>query len=302
MLFLGGFVIFYGAVLALMRRSWPEISGLAIVLVGVLNYPVLFTVDRANLELYLFMAVTAFVYFYFISPRPLVATIFLAAAICMKLYPGVFVLFLLRDRRWKELGILVAVCVVLTGLPLLAFQGGPILNLELMFDSFRNFVKVTGGFDSFQHNASLWGAIVLTIVMVRKVWFGVSIGSPESLDFGSVIPAAYLILAAIIFLVVAVLTVLKRLKDRDAVLVLTILMILLPNVSFDYKLILLLVPLVLHLPYSKDRSIVVLLSLVIIPKDYAMLYADISISVILNVVLMIALLVSVAVRAVKRNS
>ena len=100
----------------------------------------------------------------------------------------------------------------------------------------------------------------------------------------------YSIIALVVFGFVAIYIIYKEDVFWKRVALLTISTILLPQVSFDYKLIHLFIPLMLFINYSKsskfDIPYAVMFGLLLIPKDYYIITQDVSIAVLLNPLIM----------------
>ncbi len=80
----------------------PRKHILEIFIITLLTYPILFTIDRGNLESLVLISLFAFVYFYQ-KRKYLLSTLFLSFAIAMKLFPIVFLVLYLSDKKYKEI-------------------------------------------------------------------------------------------------------------------------------------------------------------------------------------------------------
>jgi hypothetical protein len=99
-----------------------------------LSYPVLFSLDRLNLELYLFIFIFLFIYFYNKNQYN-VAVLFLSFAICMKLYPILFLTIFLKKKEYKPIIYATLFSFFFTFTSLCLFKGGVIINInQLLFN------------------------------------------------------------------------------------------------------------------------------------------------------------------------
>ena len=79
-----------------------------------LSYPVLFVVDRANLEMLVFALLAAFVWLYYWRGSRW-AFVPLAVAIAAKYYAVVLIFVFIAERRWRQLALCVATAVAIEG-------------------------------------------------------------------------------------------------------------------------------------------------------------------------------------------
>ena len=76
-----------------------------IFIISCASYPFIVTVDRANLEAYVFLLVAVFCFFCNSNKKiqVLLASIFLSLAISMKPFPALFLLLLVKQKKWKNI-------------------------------------------------------------------------------------------------------------------------------------------------------------------------------------------------------
>ena len=261
------------------------------------NYPMLFALDRANIELYVFLATVIFAYFYVYKKNDTLSIVLLAVAIAAKLYPAVYLVIFLRDRKYSNIAWTLFLVLVLSFFSLSVFQGGVIGSIENMFHAFGEFNVRMMGMEGVHHNASIYGIVKILAIGLLKAfprhreWF------PQMFDFENYIYLPYAVFAFVSFAAVSFFLVKRRVSNHECWLVLTVLMILLPNVSHDYKLINLLIPLLFFFMEKDDGpkivTYAVLYGLLLIPKDYVILFRDVSIASLINPVLLIILLLVV---------
>ncbi|HNW74366.1 MAG TPA: glycosyltransferase family 87 protein [Bacteroidales bacterium] len=261
----------------------------SLVIIGLLNYPFLMNIDRGNLEAWMFLLLLAFFYFYD-RGRIYAAILFLALAIAMKLFPAVFLILLLKDKKYKEILITVFIACLVTVLGLLSFQGGPESNIVAMFNSFRMFNSLTS-FDGMQHNSSLFGFIKVWVLISQEIFNGVV--DPATVK--NAVPFAPYAIAVFVAFFVLVIFILRKEHERwKDIMCLTIIMILFPNVSFDYRLIYLFIPLGYFLERNirtnRDNIFLLLFSFLLIPQSYIYIFRDISVSALIYPIVMILFL------------
>ena len=230
-------------------------------IISFMSYPVLFTFQTGNLEIFTFICVCLFLKFY--TKHKMTANIFLAYAISMKVFPGIFLLLLLFDKRYKDILIVCICTVIFTILPLLIFDGGfnkgissYLSHLSKSQQMYSDLMIISGAGTSYGN--SLLNGI--------RVLFPTLITSMQSI-----------ILPYEIFIGIISLSIIGYLKFFEKVFwrkiaVLVMMMNLFPFTSTDYKLLYIFLPLFYFINYSEhdklDIVFLILLSLLLIPKDY----------------------------------
>ncbi len=285
-------IVLFLSVLALMLRRWvfdsdehplTRAQG-TVILVG-LSYPILFVLDRGNVEMLIFTFIAGFFYFTYVRERPWMAALCLAAAIAFKLFPATLLLLLLAERRFKPLVLTVVIAVGLTAISvglLAVVSPHSLADVWQMNAGGKDFYQQTMviGDGGVQHGHSLWGLLSL-LEMLRQS--GVA-GSQIML---------YAVAAAAIFLLLAVHAVFRETERWKLVLLATVPALLLPYVSADYTLIQLYFPVVFFLNARRvsrwDVAYVALFGILLVPVDYYYILGDISISVIIYPASLVAL-------------
>lgn len=277
--FFGIFLLAYGFITIGLAKVWGKEFILPAVVLGFINYPILFALDRANVEIYLFLFLLGFLYFHYVNRKPLVAIVFLAMATSMKLYPGIFILLYLREKQFREIAVFLGICMILTIGSLALFEGGIVNNIVWMLDSLKAFSQTYIGPQLIQHSISLWSVVLLAVGGIRLI-----LGFRE--DPFAVFPGlewAYLAFVLIVFIWSAWLIVRQRGEVFDSVSILFLAMMLFPTVSYDYKLLYALIPMAMSLFYSRRRTEIALWGLILLPKAYWPMISDITISVAINI-------------------
>jgi hypothetical protein len=297
-------IVYVGGLWCLYRKNkFTSIVGFG--LIFFFNYPVLFALDRANVEIYLFVFIALFAYFYHYKKNELLACLFLSAAISMKLYPAVLMIILIRDKKWRGLLYVIIISLILTIVPLFIFKGTFVSNVQDMLQGFRDFNTRSEGINGIQHNSTLFGAITITEVALKIVFLSLAKSLPTLVDFQRQAVFIYSIVVMLLFIAVSVFIVLKRINTYRSWMILTGVMIIFPTVSYDYKLILLIIPLVMFIIdtgcHKLEYDEAILYGLMFIPKDYLILRDDVSIASIINPLILSCMLVLCLMRG-KRDA
>jgi len=254
----------------LWQMPWHK-KTLFIFILFFLSYPVLFSIDRGNFEFLLFVALLASLYFY-IKQDYLISAICLALAIAMKIYPALFLLIFIADKKYREAILAIVIAVLLTLVSLLFFQGGLVanfLNLLNMTNINNNMViadliNITSRSSKVvQRSVSL-----LTLVKISIIELQLN-PSPFVVENFSKI---YSVFTAIIAIPLTIYTIFFEKEMWKKVALIIFAMLLLPSVSADYKLLLVYLPLVLFLNAEGEGRLdpvyTILFALLLIPITY----------------------------------
>jgi hypothetical protein len=227
-----------------------------------LSYPFIFLVHTANMEFFVAGFVALFLFFYQREQFG-IAGFFLAFAISMKLMPGVFLVLLLSDRRYRMILEIFAWVILLSLTPLLIFKGGILDGISTYLSNFNlsqrmyfDLMVISEGGNNFGHSL-LNGA--------RVLFHG---AFP---DMTSIL-RPYAVLAVAVFGFVSYLVVMRETEFWRKVCLLTLCLDLLPYTSTDYKLIYPLLTAYLFINKKStapsDPYIATLFGLIVIPKGY----------------------------------
>ncbi len=286
---LRGVLLAFSAALFLFFRnalasSPPPARRAAALVLAFGTYPFLFCVDRANLEMIVLLFMLAF-FALLGRGRYLLAGVMLACATAMKLYPGVFGVLLLARRRYAASAVTGVLTLLLTFASAAAFPGGLAGSVEALRANLRYFQEAyVLSPDAVQFGASWFSLLKLLFLALGE-------------DVGAQARAAltpYTLFCLTTFALLAAFALFReRILWKQAYLM-AFAAIALPEVSFDYKLIHLLPPLGLFLAAppgaaSDDRLYAVLFGLLLIPKAYPLMNAEIAAGVLLNPLLMLLL-------------
>jgi len=225
-----------------------------------LSYPVLFLVDRANFESFVFIFLSLFIYFYQ-NKKLLISAVFLSLAISMKLFPAVFLILFVSDKKYKEAVYAVIFTVIVSIISLLFLSGSFIDNIQRMLLNMKlfNLVYVIRGL-GFDYGHSLF-----SVFKIFDYWFNVNITIEELLR-------PYFVFVLVFFALLAAYVVFFEKEFWKKVTILITTMCLLPYASNNYKLIHFFIPLYLYINTDRKEKIdilyVILFSLLLMPKNF----------------------------------
>lgn len=256
-----------------------------------MTYPVLFTIHTANFEAFVFMFLCLFVYLY---QRGKLALSILPLAMCisMKLFPAVFLILFVADKKYKELFLTLIAIVFLSLLPLLIFDGGMSSGLDVYFGNLKASQKMYFDLMVMGSGGNNFGHSLLN---------GLRIVMGDAFPPMQKILLPYLALSTVIFSMVSLFIIFVERVFWKRIALLVISMCLLPYTSTDYKLLHFFIPLFLFINYGKteakesepyDLFYILLFSLLLIPKNYYYFHDNplYTLNNVLNPILMIALL------------
>ena len=252
------------------------------VVLALMTYPVLLAIDRGNFDMFMLMFFLCFLWCYYQQHVPL-AMFFLAATIAMKLYTAIYLVLLLRDRKYKEAAGVLVIVVLLTVCSLAVFHGGLLANYHkwlVSMDSAMQIGVVQGSIICF--SSSLFTFLSIIGMAFGEHWNSI----PEfSTD--------YLLITAGIFLLAVAHLCKYNVPRWRSLSILTVAMFLLPYTTGDYRLIFLFVPLWLYCreasPSKYDLGYILLFGLLLIPKNYLALINDLNVGMIINPLLLLIL-------------
>ena len=279
-----GFMIWWFA--RSFTNNLPTFEKYLVVIVALLSLPVSFAVDRANIDLIIFIFVL-FGVAAFETRRPALSSGWLALAAAAKGYPALYLLMFLRGRRLRYLGIAVAIAFVVTIAALYGFDGSLVNNI----DGLR---KAEGALQT-QFSQSV---VTSTYYNASLVGWAQSVGFFLNGAQGAISVQHAIKPFIIPFDAVGALGLIAYVRWRETSLwrtvsLVTILSLLLVELSNYYELLFLFIPLALFLRYGRpDRlgiSIAVLFGLLLAPKAYFYLGNLVDSSVLFTAPLLVAL-------------
>lgn len=262
-----------------------------------MTYPFLFAFDRANIEILVFIFSALFIYFHQ-KKEDWKSILCLACAISMKIYPGAFLLLFLADKKYKNIFYTLLSVAGLTLISMLVLKGGVmesyygfINNMDIF--RLEYFFNVSG----LHHNLSLFG-----VLRIAYAYFMPGIAFSE---------LTYSIAMIALFVVISFYLVFVEKEFWRSVTIIVLYFLVAPQISFDYKLLHLFIPITLFLDRDNQTKCPLFFAsafaLLCIPKDYYLLscpvcfWKDISISVIINPLISLSVMVVLIYQGCQEN-
>jgi hypothetical protein len=153
---------------------------------------------------------------------------------------------------------------------------------------------VQASIQGLQHNLGLFKETYLQSIMwlhFNTSLYGAIFILGEKFTFLTIVIKYYIVLALIAFVLTSLFIICKEKEFWRRVSLLVFMMLLLPQLTHDYKMIHLYIAMMLFLNSQKqspyDMLYTILFGLLLIPKDYLLLQGDISIAVFLNPLFML---------------
>ncbi|MEN9556393.1 MAG: hypothetical protein RLZZ232_2679 [Planctomycetota bacterium] len=290
LLFVSGFATLAGC---LCRQALNYRLTLTLIASLLISYPVLFSLDRANIEcLLLLMILLAW------QTRGTrfddLGCLLLGWAGAIKLYPLLYLLPDLMNWRFRRLAFTAGSAALTTLVGFLLVPGDNAQTLPLLSKNLQDFhTDYVAGGNGVHYNASL-------LASVKAAGFFCS----DWLHLDSKSAVAFteqrwrMIVVVGLAGMLAAGWKLRQAEEWKSIFVAVAAIVLLPPVSFDYKLLHLILPMLLFInsPASTpDRTLTILFGLLMIPKAWIFIHNDISIAVILNPMLICLTLVVVLI-------
>jgi len=285
-LYLLAFVVFLVAML------WRWVGGdrlhraQAAIVLTACSTPVLFLVDRSNVEGLVF-ALLACSLFAYRRDRLYLAAVLLAIPIAMKGAAGIFWLLFLFDGRFRALFASIASSALLTLAALVVLPGSTSANVD----------GLRGALDSISAGATEGTAALLHSASLKAA-FSVLGRWDEHFNF---FVLHYKFVGLAVLLGVALVLALLRPVLWQKVALLCCAMILVPAISFEYRMVHLYVPLLLFIaasePRRSDPLFVALFGLLLVPKGLPILFDDVNVGSLVNPLLLAVLMIAVVVDA-----
>lgn len=266
---------------------------LAIFVIVFLTYPVLFAVDRANFDLLVVPCLFLFAFTYE-RQKYKASTVFLALAIAFKPLAAIFIVIYVFDRRFRDGLLMIFNAAFLTVLSLSLFKDGLFVETKEYFHALFNNVDYSsaGNQQVLAFTSDLYSLLTVGVKFVGDR-LGKTIYLPEHPEA----KIAYAIMAIIVSIYFVIYLWEKSLPLWKVMAVLTILIILFPYASHDYRLTYLFVPMLMYLAINEktrnDLLIIVLWGLLLVPKNYYRLQSFQNIGMVINPLLLIGLLICI---------
>lgn len=241
-------LVFIQAFMTVLTKKIGTKTGKDILLISciVLSGPVLYSLQRGNNIIYAMLFSLLFFVLKDSKSRLYreLSLICLAIAACLKIYPAVFGLCLLKGKQWKPAIRCIIYGFILFFLPLVFFNGG-----------LSNFFALTGNIQGFAASNHGFSGGVLFNLSINNFFLLFQHGINKFFAHGTFQYGAVIGNIASVFTLVTGVTIFFFLRKKwQQELVLVILCILIPGVSYFYLLIFLLIPLVEYIA-SEDSNI-----------------------------------------------
>lgn len=266
-----------------------------------MTYPFLFCLERGNFEVLVFFFTTIGLFFYS-KKKFIVSVVFLAFATAIKAYPGIFILIFLSDKRYKEASLFLVLTGILTLIAMLMFK-------DTMAEQLHGFLAgikwVKDGYfqtnQSLIFNTSLYGIFKTIFHLYHKIlWGSQSKTSDHYIYIYSIFTIPCLIVISLYTLFVE-----KTFWKKIAVLICSYLLF--PEMAYDYRLLHVYIIFYFFIDsiVSENRECLhwfytVILALLLIPKNYYLIYGEESISCFINVFLILMLLGTIIFTGLKK--
>lgn len=266
---------------------------LIIFVVVFLTYPVLFAVDRANFDLLVLPLLFLFAFTY--GKRQNKASVpCLGVAIALKPYAAIFILIYVLDKRYRDSLLVLFTTLFLSVLSLSLFKDGVFVETQKYLHALSHLIGDPSSGSQLIYTSDLFS---LLRVVARPIGDVLHWGSLADLADHTDYKVAYAIVVVLVSAYFAIYLWQKPKPLWKTMAVLTILIILFPFTTHDYRLILLFVPMLMRLATNEttrnDLLIVVLWGLSLVPKAYYHFQYEQNIGMVINPLLLIGLLICI---------
>jgi len=266
LIFASGFMAFllYANIKVFFTKSFSKLQNFQnIFIITFLSYSVLYSLDKGNFDMFLFIVLALSVYA-FKSKRYMLSAILLAVENAIKPFPIIFLLLFLYKKRYKEF----FVSLALMGIMII---GGFMVLKGNFFDQITVLIKDLSLFKLayiYDDNSNSGLTFASSLYLPLK-WAFCQVSSHPLLPV-DVFVKFYNILWNIVTIVIAFFTWREKIFWKKISL-LTFYMLLMPYLVYDYKLIFLFIPLWLFVTEKEsskfDLIYTILFGLLFIPKN-----------------------------------
>jgi hypothetical protein len=242
-----------------------------VVVVCFLSYPILFTLDRANLDALVYIFVALF-FISFTKKNYILAAFFLAIATGMKAFPGIFIILFIKQKQYKAAFYCITFTFILSLVALSSFKTGIFGSVaqfqHLSHNLIQKYVIQDGNLTS---SISLFSLIKV----ILKYFYLIKTGSLDETTYRNAIAMIlpyYVWLSVAIFAMMSCYILFIETSLWKQSMLLAIMLTLLPSISGDYRLIFLYLPLLLFISNPRHERLdfvyTVLFGLLFIPKNF----------------------------------
>jgi hypothetical protein len=218
------------------------------------------------------------------------STVFLAMAIAIKPVACVFAVIYIINRKFKEALLLIVSVIFMSVFSLSLFKDGLFVETQKFIASQSSSGEVQAGAALSMFRSDLYNFLVIVVRSISRLF-----GAETDLRGNSEFLLLYTVAAVVVFAFFGI-YLWKRPQPLWRVMaVLTILLILLPFNSGDYRLTYLFVPLLMYLAVKEetrnDLLIVILWGLLLVPKNYYTISGEQNIGMVINPLILLGLLI-----------
>ena len=223
------------------------------------SLPFLFAFERANIVIVSFIFLLIFINFKDSENKILkeIALISLAASAAIKIYPAIFGLLLIKEEKWKELIRVIIYGLILFFIPFIFFGGS-----EACVSFIKNLINTTGQ--------------VVENTDINKLNFSALFDFiSKSLNISD---SKFELISKIFCYILVIISCISSLitkKQWKCILLLTLLMIGIPGISYTYAAIFLIIPIIMYLDDCNktkfDYIYLLLFLLIMFPNPLALL-------------------------------
>ncbi len=257
------------------------------------SYPFQFALDRMNAELILFGFIAVGFIFY-VHQRYKVAAIWIGLAAAMKIYPGAFALVFLYKRQYREFAISILSTLVATAVALVIFQVTPFEVLDVYRSAAPSYAKMMAEFMPLAYGNTFFAVI-------RAIQFEMDFRWAVQIPVVEQTMKLYSLISAIVGVGVLGITFMPSLKLFERLILIVAVILLVPIVSFDYKLLHLFVPMAFWLsegPAKMGRDLIYLafFAIMLSPMAYKVMYANVTIGPFVHIFTLSGMVIYLCVR------
>ncbi len=265
-----------------------------------LSFPVHTALDRGNIDTIVFLITAGFL-FCFMQAKYGWAVVLLACAAAMKGYPAILGLLYLQRGKFRYGLYAGSLTVFLALASAMLLRGGIVGSFNGLVEGLAGFGTLAGSFWGTLNCCSLRAALkALTYLSWEFHW---TFLADRLLSIDAVYWAVQLLFASCIgweyFR--------RRLTLEERIAIITPAMLLLPDITGNYRLIYVLLPMELLLRGGEETAersdllLAILFGLLLVPKAYYPTFMDVRIDSLLNPALMVLLLAVIVGRAARRE-
>ncbi len=253
-----------------------------------MSYPFLFLLDRGNIEWNVVALQTLFLHLYFKGNNPKWATRALTLAAAIKPYPLIFIALLVGDRKYREAVKVVAGAIFLNIASLFIFHGNAV---ETFHQFTSNLHRVHQEIVAYRllmlHSSSLFSFLRLAL---SPIFEGFLTEIPAQMTW---LHQLYLPIAVVLISLIGFTAAFVEKTPWKRIALLVLGELLLPEISFDYKLSYIYAPLIFFLQSSGDphwKRNAVLFALILVPKGYWVITGEITSATLAGVFVLLVFL------------